>query len=155
MSSKPKPVACPSTIPEAGLDLSRAVDAYREWLVEQALIRTNGNVSEAARLLNVKRTTLDRMRMRGTQVRLVPRLPSVSPSAPPEPVTGVHERARPETSGNGVMRFSRTRAAELRGEGLSIVAIARELGCNRYMVEKLLSEPRPLRKCGARREGAT
>ncbi len=144
--SKPKSVACPSTIPEAGLDLSRAVDAYREWLVEQALIRTNGNVSEAARLLNVKRTTLDRMRMLGSRVRLVPRLPA----ATTEPVTGVHERAG--AGGDGIMRFSRSRAAELRGTGLSIVAIARELGCNRYMVEKLLSEPRPMAKCGARRE---
>ena len=150
---KSKPTPCPSTIPEAGLDLSHAVTAYREWLVEQALIRTNGNVSEAARLLNVKRTTLDQMRRRGSRVRLVPRLPSAMNGSAPEPVTGVHERER-SASGNagGVMRFSRSRAAELRGQGLSIPAIARELGCNRYMAEKLLSEPRPIAKCGARRE---
>ncbi len=154
--SKAKPssgiTACPSTIPEAGLDLSRAVDAYREWLVEQALIRTNGNVSEAARLLNVKRTTLDQMRRRGSRVRLVPRLPSAMNGAAPEPVTGVHVKG--EAGGDGVMRFSRSRAAELRGQGLSIPAIARELGCNRYMAEKLLSEPRPIAKCGPVRNGA-
>jgi hypothetical protein len=154
---KSKPTPCPSTIPEAGLDLSHAVTAYREWLVEQALIRTNGNVSEAARLLNVKRTTLDRMRHRLSQVRLVPRLvPGLRALASNEtdPDTGVHAKGEAQSGGDGVMRFSPRRVAEMKARGLNNAQIGNELGCNRYMVERLLREATGLAKCGARKDGA-
>jgi DNA-binding NtrC family response regulator len=38
--------------------LRHELQRYQEWLVDQALIRTNGNRAAAARLLGIKRTTL-------------------------------------------------------------------------------------------------
>lgn len=48
-------------LPRQGIDLKRAVDAYETSLVKQALERTNGNKHQAARLLNMRRTTLVEM----------------------------------------------------------------------------------------------
>jgi transcriptional regulator with GAF, ATPase, and Fis domain len=47
-----------SALPESGLKLRDEMQRYQEWLVNQALIRTNGNRAQAARLLGLKRTTL-------------------------------------------------------------------------------------------------
>jgi DNA-binding NtrC family response regulator len=47
-----------SALPEGGLDLRDELRRYEDWLVDQALIRTNGNRARAARLLGLKRTTL-------------------------------------------------------------------------------------------------
>ncbi|HEY7887513.1 MAG TPA: sigma-54 dependent transcriptional regulator [Steroidobacteraceae bacterium] len=47
-----------STLPEAGLDLRAHLLAIERALVQQALERANGTVAHAARLLNLRRTTL-------------------------------------------------------------------------------------------------
>jgi transcriptional regulator with GAF, ATPase, and Fis domain len=47
-----------SALPEEGVNLRDEMQRYQEWLVQQALIRTNGNRAQAARLLGLKRTTL-------------------------------------------------------------------------------------------------
>ncbi|MGH8270368.1 MAG: sigma-54 interaction domain-containing protein, partial [Steroidobacteraceae bacterium] len=46
------------TLPEAGLDLREHLLAIERSLVQQALERANGTVAHAARLLNLRRTTL-------------------------------------------------------------------------------------------------
>ena len=51
-----RPVA--STLPDEGLDLYVELQRYRDWLITQALVRTQGNRAGAARLLGIKRTTL-------------------------------------------------------------------------------------------------
>ncbi|MGH8299121.1 MAG: sigma-54 interaction domain-containing protein [Steroidobacteraceae bacterium] len=45
-------------LPEAGLDLRQHLLAIERSLVQQALARANGTVAHAARLLNLRRTTL-------------------------------------------------------------------------------------------------
>ena len=45
-------------LPDNGICLNSAVDAFENNLIQQALARTGGNKKEAASLLNLKRTTL-------------------------------------------------------------------------------------------------
>jgi DNA-binding NtrC family response regulator len=45
-------------LPEEGLDLDVCIRTIERELIEQSLSRTNGNKRQAARLLNLKRTTL-------------------------------------------------------------------------------------------------
>ena len=47
-----------TTLPEAGIDLRAHLLSIERALVQQALERTNGTVAHAARLLNLRRTTL-------------------------------------------------------------------------------------------------
>jgi sigma-54 specific flagellar transcriptional regulator A len=49
------------TLPEAGIDLKAAVEAFESQLIRQALERTGGNKNRAAQLLHVNRTTLVEM----------------------------------------------------------------------------------------------
>jgi sigma-54 dependent transcriptional regulator, flagellar regulatory protein len=54
------------TLPEAGLDLRAHLLAIERQLIEQALQRSRGTVAQAARLLNLRRTTLvEKMRKLG------------------------------------------------------------------------------------------
>jgi transcriptional regulator with PAS, ATPase and Fis domain len=46
------------TLGEDGLDFNRAVEAFEDRLIGEALRRTNGNKQAAAKLLGLKRTTL-------------------------------------------------------------------------------------------------
>jgi sigma-54 specific flagellar transcriptional regulator A len=53
-------------LPDAGLDLRAHLAAIERALIEQALARTQGTVAHAARLLNLRRTTLvERLRKLG------------------------------------------------------------------------------------------
>ncbi len=53
-------------LPDAGLDLRTHLAAIERALIEQALARTQGTVAHAARLLNLRRTTLvERLRKLG------------------------------------------------------------------------------------------
>ncbi len=45
-------------LPDEGVDLERVVDSIERELIERSLERTQGNKGRAARLLNMKRTTL-------------------------------------------------------------------------------------------------
>lgn len=51
----------PSVLPEEGINLTRELRRYRQWLVEQALVQTGGNYSAAARLLGLKASWLYRV----------------------------------------------------------------------------------------------
>jgi RNA polymerase sigma factor (sigma-70 family) len=57
-----------------------------------------------------------------------------------EPPTGVH-----------CTRIRRSDVAALRAKGYSDAKIASELGCNKWLVERVRRSPAPLAKCGARR----
>ena len=46
------------TLPEGGMDLDAFVANIERELIQRSLERTNGNKGQAARLLNLKRTTL-------------------------------------------------------------------------------------------------
>jgi sigma-54 specific flagellar transcriptional regulator A len=61
VSASPSQIAVPDTLtslPEAGIDLRAHLLAIERALVQQALDRANGTVAHAARLLNLRRTTL-------------------------------------------------------------------------------------------------
>jgi sigma-54 dependent transcriptional regulator, flagellar regulatory protein len=45
-------------LPEEGLDLDRLIGGIERELIQRSLERTGGNKGQAARLLNLKRTTL-------------------------------------------------------------------------------------------------
>ncbi len=53
-------------LPEDGIDLKRVLSEIEEMLIFQALQRTNGNKNQAAKLLQINRTTLiEKMRKKG------------------------------------------------------------------------------------------
>lgn len=52
------PVPSAVTLPEEGVDLDSVIGGIERELVQRALERTGGNKGQAARLLNLKRTTL-------------------------------------------------------------------------------------------------
>ncbi|HED14454.1 MAG TPA: sigma-54-dependent Fis family transcriptional regulator [Gammaproteobacteria bacterium] len=55
-----------SRLPEAGLDLKRYLAEREQHLIDQALLQAEGVVAQAARLLNMRRTTLvEKMRKYG------------------------------------------------------------------------------------------
>jgi sigma-54 specific flagellar transcriptional regulator A len=61
VAASPAPTAVPdglTSLPEAGLDLRAHLLAIERALIQQALERANGTVAHAARLLNLRRTTL-------------------------------------------------------------------------------------------------
>jgi DNA-binding NtrC family response regulator len=51
-------LAAPVALPESGVDLDAYIATIERELIERSLERTNGNKGKAARLLNLKRTTL-------------------------------------------------------------------------------------------------
>jgi hypothetical protein len=57
-SGAPAPWPVPPRLPDDGCDLRRAVEAFEQSLIEQALARTGGNKLQAAKLLSLNRTTL-------------------------------------------------------------------------------------------------
>jgi sigma-54 specific flagellar transcriptional regulator A len=61
LAANPAQTAAPdalTVLPEAGLDLRAHLLSIERALVQQALARANGTVAHAARLLNLRRTTL-------------------------------------------------------------------------------------------------
>jgi DNA-binding NtrC family response regulator len=57
----PPVTARPTAIPDAGIDLRAAVEAYENALIRDALTRTGYNKNRAAQLLRINRTTLVEM----------------------------------------------------------------------------------------------
>jgi DNA-binding NtrC family response regulator len=55
---EPVPIAASVTLPEDGMDLPGFIASIERDLIERSLERTGGNKGRAARLLNLKRTTL-------------------------------------------------------------------------------------------------
>jgi transcriptional regulator with PAS, ATPase and Fis domain len=55
---EPAPIATMVALPEEGLDLGAFIASVERDLIQRSLERTGGNKGQAARLLNLKRTTL-------------------------------------------------------------------------------------------------
>jgi DNA-binding NtrC family response regulator len=51
-------IAPPVSLPEEGVDLDALIAGIERELIERSLERTGGNKGRAAKLLNLKRTTL-------------------------------------------------------------------------------------------------
>jgi transcriptional regulator with PAS, ATPase and Fis domain len=58
LEAETSPYASPLSLPEGGLDLGAFMSGIERELIERSLERTQGNKRQAARLLNLKRTTL-------------------------------------------------------------------------------------------------
>jgi transcriptional regulator with PAS, ATPase and Fis domain len=54
----PVPITAAVALPEEGMDLAAFIASVERELIERSLERANGNKGHAARLLNLKRTTL-------------------------------------------------------------------------------------------------
>lgn len=121
-----------ATLPEEGVDLCAELARYQSWMVDQALIRTNGNNQQAAKLLRINRTTLVEMLKRSTPLR-----PSAREESPP-----MKQEAEPDDyqqiDAKGLQKVPRAAIARLRAEGLSAKRIAGQLHCNPYLVEREL-----------------
>jgi RNA polymerase sigma factor for flagellar operon FliA len=134
-----------ATLPEEGIDMGAELERYRVWMLDQALIIADGNKAKAARLLRINRTTLVEMLRRHQPAPV-----SAREESPPMKQTT-------EETGDGYQRINskglqvvpRVEIARLRGEGLSITAIAARLQCNRFLVERELRRQQTLAKCGA------
>ena len=58
LAAVPTPLSLAVALPEGGMDLDVYVASIERELIERSLERTGGNKGQAARLLNLKRTTL-------------------------------------------------------------------------------------------------
>ena len=109
--------------------LRDAIRARALKLVGDAFRRANGRFQEAARLLTVSPMTAYRW-SRLLPMGAVPNLSNRRPDLPDTAFTA------------------------LRGQGLSLRAIARRLGVNKSTVRQRLTRSRPIAKCGASLAGA-
>jgi DNA-binding NtrC family response regulator len=57
-ASEPVPLSSAVALPEAGMDLDDFIANIERELIQRSLERTGGNKGQAAKLLNLKRTTL-------------------------------------------------------------------------------------------------
>ena len=144
------PIAAPSVLPEEGINLFEALEGYRWWMIEQALIRTGGNQTAAGKLLGYANGGKALwLFLRGRANGRLPKHGSRTqpPKAPQTPASAT--ASRPDDGATG--RISITRVAsqidwelvdELRSAGLHDGRISQRLsgtmGVNRFIIEKAL-----------------
>jgi hypothetical protein len=140
-------------LPEEGLDLRQQLLACYDQLFGQALLRTNGDRPEAARLLGSNLVWLARIQ----RILLQPDLQS-SPTPASEAPTLLDlprlkgpSKVDPEELGRldqGVVKITRSVIRRLAAEGDTPRQIANKLGVNTYFIEKVLrGEAELLSKC--------
>lgn len=137
--------AIPSTLPDAGIDLTVELERYREWMIGQALALAHGNEQRAADLLGLNRTTLVEMLARSTASARVESPSMAQPAPAAEP--GVDAKTAEVPT-----RIPWDLVASMRAEGSNDGIIARRvrsiIGGNYWAIEKALKQPRPIAKCG-------
>jgi len=136
----------PSVLPEEGFALPAELIRYRDWMVDQALVQSGGNRSEAARRLGINRTTLVMLLGNASARVKIPAMKhSESEPAPAPPDAKLAAL---------VERIPWDEVARLRSEGRSdariihLLDLPGKLGAHKYTIEKALRQPRPLAKCG-------
>jgi hypothetical protein len=154
------------TLPEEGLDLRQELLACQTHLVEQALLRTNGDRTRAAQLLRTDPLSLERLKRflspapvptpaselptRTDLTRPRPYRDCRAPSVPASAKAGAGELGRID---GGVLKITRAVIRRLATEGLTAKQIGTQLGVNFYFIEKVLrAEAEQLAKCGSKRE---
>jgi len=120
--------AVTSTLPEEGVDLRAELARYQQWMVDQALIRANGNEDEAAKLLGLEPSSFTAMLQPASTTRA---------ASPPEAVA--------PSSGD-------SRIATLRTLGYSAKRVAGKLGVNYWVIEREYRRLAALEASQARRE---
>lgn len=120
-------------LPEGGVDLKAELVALTRARVRQALEKTSGDLAGAARLLRMGR---------GELVRLESRITDGDPAPYAARATGEPEldwRTASRIVG-GVERISAAVIRRLAAEGLDEAEITRRVGCNPFIVERVLRE---------------
>lgn len=120
-------------LPEGGVDLKAELVALTRARVRQALEKTSGDLAGAARLLRMARGELVRLEARITDADST--LPAAR--APGEPELDVHAVSRIV---GGVEVISAAVIRRLAAEGLDEAEITRRVGCNPFIVERVLRE---------------
>lgn len=113
-------------LPPDGIDLRAELADLQSARVRQALEQADGELGQAARLLRMSRLELLRL-----EARLI--LDDAPPPATPDPPT------LPRIS-DGVALISAAAIRRYADEGRNERWIASQLGCNPFMVEKVLRE---------------
>lgn len=116
-------------LPPEGVDLRAELVAHQRSRVDQALARAKGDTALAARLLRV--APLDLVRMQAGHVAVA------SAKQAPEKKAGIAFDDIPRIE-RGVEMISVAAIKRLRAEGRSPQQIANRLGCNHFVVEKVL-----------------
>lgn len=137
-------------LPVDGVDLRSELLELQRARVSQALARAAGDLGVAAGLLRMKRLDL---------VRLESRLAAAMPSNGDAPRRGEPELGvQPETVNRiagGVEYVQAAVIRRLKAEGLDERKIATRLGCNPYLVERVLREQTEREVLRLDGEGAT
>jgi hypothetical protein len=150
----------PSVLPEEGINLVAELERYKLWMIEQALIRTNGNQSEAGRLLGYPNNgralwlflhSRKTGRLPAGMTKRARRAPGTEQPAPPPPRPTPAPPAKLDPVEAVARRIDWAWVAQLRAQRLSDRNIAQKiapsLGVHKVYVEKALGRPRPLAKC--------
>lgn len=116
-----------------GVDLRAELDALQSARVSQALEQTGGDLSRAAKLLRMSRLDLLRLEARLAAARA----PGAAPPRFEPPLVDASAIPRIES---GVEFVSAAAIRRLDAEGYTERQIAGHLGCNAYLVEKVLRE---------------
>jgi DNA-binding CsgD family transcriptional regulator len=124
-------------LPPDGVDLRAELAEIETARVRQALDRTRGDITAAARLLRMTRLDLIRLESRTRTIE-----PSVPPPAAPAPVFPAPTTTPGTRLSGGVFVISAAAVLQLAAEGLDEKQIARRLECNVYLVEKVLRAER-------------
>lgn len=133
-------MAC--ALPPDGLDLRAELAAHQHSLVEQALARAGGDLQAAAKLLRITPLELTRLH---AGAALAPYPVARQPLRRPEEER-VAEIARID---RGVELISRAAIRRLHAEGRTPGQIAKRLGVNPFVIEKVLRAEAELAKCAA------
>lgn len=139
----PEPAPVPSVLPEEGLNLIEELERYRMWMIDQALLRTGGNACAAGRLLGYAQgnavALLLRERRRGVKPQGTKRKASPSTAAPAHDAGPAPERVSITRVASQIdwALVERLRA-EGRHDSQICQVLGRQLGMNRFIVEKAL-----------------
>lgn len=140
--------AVPSVLPEEGVDLHAELERYRDWIIDQAMVRAGHNAVVAAKLvgfspeglracLRTRGIALPRARA-GRKPRPVEAAPPAQPSPAPKP--GWPSEA---TLDRIAARVPWGKVAELRegdlADGQICQKLCWELGVSKWTLEKVLA----------------
>jgi DNA-directed RNA polymerase specialized sigma24 family protein len=124
------------SLPRDGIDLRAELEALKCARVRQALERTGGDLAAAARLLRMSRVDLLRLEAR------------IEANGAPEASAGRRRKATESEPidvariAGGVEFVSARAIVRLARDGMPEKQIARRMGCNPYLVERVLRRQR-------------
>ena len=123
-------------LPAEGIDLRAELAEHQRSRIAQALVRAEGDSTAAAKLLRL--TPLELVRMQAGHIAVAATRQGVQTQSKRTLVGLGVERGDIPRIERGVEMISVAVIKRLRAEGLEPEQIARRLGCNHFVVEKVL-----------------